>query len=90
MPLIIASRPHDPLRGTVATIMELEPLTPRPLSNTLTGTAAMTTARLEWIVETAGLTELPLYLQITRELSLKDRLDRLSEAGREEGGHAQP
>ena len=29
-------------------------------------------------METAGLTELPLYLQITRQLSRRDRLDYLS------------
>ena len=78
LPLIIASRPHDSLRGADATIMELEPLSEEAALEYIDPGQSSADARwLDWIVETAGLTELPLYLQITRQLSLRDRLDYL-------------
>jgi hypothetical protein len=79
LPLVIASRPHDPLRGADATIMELEPLSEEAALEYVDPGQNNVDARwLDWIVETAGLTELPLYLQITRQLSRRDRLDYLS------------
>jgi len=79
LPLIIASRPHDPLRGADATIMELEPLSEEAALEYINeGREIDDLRRLNRIVETAGLAELPLYLQITRELSLNDRLDHLT------------
>ena len=79
LPLIIASRPHDPLRGADATIMELEPLSEEAALEYIDPGQNSVDARwLDWIVETAALTELPLYLQITRQLSRRDRLDYLS------------
>jgi hypothetical protein len=79
LPLVIASRPHDPLRGADATIMELEPLSEEAALEYIDPGQNSVDARwLDWIVETAGLTELPLYLQITRQLSRRDRLDYLS------------
>jgi hypothetical protein len=79
MPLIIASRPHDPLRGADATIMELEPLSEEAALKYITrGNDSVDARWLDWIVETAGLTELPLYLQLTRQLWRRDRLDYLS------------
>jgi hypothetical protein len=79
LPLIIASRPHDPLRGADATIMELDPLSEEAaLEYILEGKSSNDLRRLNRIVETAGLAELPLYLQITRQLYLNDRLDHLA------------
>ena len=79
LPLVIASRPHDPLRGADATIMELEPLSEEAALEYIDPAGTSTdTRRLDWIVETAGLTELPLYLQITRQLSQHARLDYIS------------
>ncbi len=79
LPLIIASRPHAPLRGADATIMELEPLSEEAALEYIDPGQSSADARwLDWIVETAGLTELPLYLQITRQLSRRDGLDYLS------------
>jgi hypothetical protein len=79
MPLIIASRPHEPLRGADATIMELEPLSEEAALKYITGGDDRVDARwLDWIVETARLTELPLYLQITRQLWQRGQLDYLS------------
>jgi hypothetical protein len=79
LPLIIASRPHDSLRGADATIMELEPLSEEAALEYIDPDPNSDHVRwLHWIVETAGLTELPLYLQITRQLSRRDRLDYFS------------
>ena len=78
LPLIIASRPHGPLRGADATIMELEPLSEEAALEYIDPGQNSADARwLDWIVQTAGLTELPLYLQITRQLSRSGRLDYL-------------
>jgi hypothetical protein len=78
LPLIIASRPHDPLRGADATIMDLEPLSGEAALEYINkGQGTDDLRRLNRIVETAGLTELPLYLQITRDLYLNDRLDHI-------------
>jgi hypothetical protein len=79
LPLIIASRPHEPLRGADATIMELEPLSEEAALEYIDPGQNSADARwLDWIVETARLTELPLYLQITRQLYRRGRLDYLS------------
>ena len=79
LPLIIASRPHDPLRGADATIMDLEPLSEEAaLEYILEHKGNADLRRLNRIVDTAGLAELPLYLQITRQLHLTGRLDRLA------------
>jgi len=79
LPLVIASRPHDPLRGADATIMELEPLSDEAALEYINeGRSSDDLRRLNRIVETAGLTELPLYLQITRDLCENDRLDHLT------------
>ena len=75
----IASRPHDPLRGADATIMELEPLSEEAALEYIDPRQSSADARwLDWIVETAGLTELPLYLQITRQLFRSGPGDYLS------------
>jgi hypothetical protein len=69
LPLIIASRPHDPLRGTEATIMELEPLSEEAaLDYIMRGDQNEEEHRLDWIVETAEVTEAPFYLQIAYQL----------------------
>jgi len=79
LPLIIASRPHDALRGADATIMKLEPLSEEAaLEHIDPGQNSLDRRWLDWIVETAGLTELPLYLKITRQLCRPGRLDYLS------------
>ena len=69
LPLIIASRPHDPLRDTEATIVELEPLSEEAALQYLQrGNSGEDERRLDWVVETADVAETPLYLQITRQL----------------------
>jgi hypothetical protein len=79
LPLVIASRPHDPLRGADATIIELEPLSEEAALEYINEAKPINDLRrLNRIVETAGLAELPLYLQITRDLCLNDRLEHLT------------
>lgn len=69
LPLVVASRPHDPLRGMDATIVELEPLSEEAaLQYVQRPVAGQDEHRLDWIVETADVVETPLYLHITREL----------------------
>jgi hypothetical protein len=69
LPLIIASRPHDPLRGTEAALVELEPLSEEAaLDYIQSGDPVDDESRIDWIVETADVTEAPLYLQIGRQL----------------------
>jgi NACHT domain len=69
LPLIIASRPHNPLRGTEAALVELEPLSEEAaLDYILRKNSVEDEQRVDWIVETADVTEAPLYLQIARQL----------------------
>jgi hypothetical protein len=69
LPLIVASRPHDPLREMEAAIIDLEPLSEEAaLEYIQHSTRGATERRLDWIVETADVVETPLYLQITRQL----------------------
>ena len=76
LPLVIASRPHDPLRATQATILVLEPLSyEAALAYIGSGRTRENDRRLAWIVETADVVEAPLYLQITRELHDKGLLE---------------
>ncbi|MFI9310671.1 ATP-binding protein [Streptomyces triculaminicus] len=70
LPLVIASRPHTALEVTRAAIVELEPLSEEAaLDFVEASTPEADERRLDWIVETAEVTESPIYLQIARELS---------------------
>ena len=76
LPLVIASRPHDPLRATDAAMLALEPLSyEAALAYIGSDGTSEDERRLAWIVETADVVEAPLYLQITRELQVKGLLD---------------
>jgi hypothetical protein len=69
LPLIVASRPHDPLREMTAAIIDLEPLSEEAALEYLQRRdRSSSEPRLDWIVETADVVETPLYLQITRQL----------------------
>ncbi|GHG79086.1 ATP-binding protein [Streptomyces griseocarneus] len=77
LPLVIASRPHSPLEGTRAAIIELEPLSEEAALHFVEAQAPEADERrLDWIVETAEVTESPLYLQIARELHDHGVLER--------------
>ncbi|MET9895914.1 ATP-binding protein [Streptomyces sp. NPDC006465] len=69
LPLVIASRPHSPLESTSAAIVELEPLSEEAALHFVEAGVPETDERLvDWIVETAEVTESPIYLQLAREL----------------------
>ncbi|SDN69799.1 hypothetical protein SAMN04487981_106226 [Streptomyces sp. cf386] len=69
LPLVIASRPHSPLESTPAAIVELEPLSEEEALRFVQASVPETDERrVDWIVETAEVTESPVYLQIAREL----------------------
>lgn len=69
LPLVIASRPHSPLESTSAAIVELEPLSEEEALRFIEAHVPETDERrVDWIVETAEVTESPVYLQIAREL----------------------
>ncbi|WAP60489.1 NACHT domain-containing protein [Streptomyces sp. S465] len=77
LPLVIASRPHSPLESTQAAIMELEPLSEEEALHFLEARVPETDERrVDWIVETAEVTESPIYLQIARELHRHGALER--------------
>jgi hypothetical protein len=79
LPLVIASRPHDPLRATEAAILNLEPLSYEAALAYIGGSGTSEDERrLAWIVETADVVEAPIYLQITRELHVKGLLEPTS------------
>lgn len=66
LPLVIASRPHSPLESTPAAIVELEPLSEEEALDLVESDDDE--QYLDRIVESAEVTESPIYLQIIREL----------------------
>ncbi|KPC78510.1 hypothetical protein ADK82_30450 [Streptomyces sp. NRRL S-4] len=77
LPLIITSRPHDSLRGMEVSLSDLEPLSEEAaLAYISSGEDWEDRQRLDWIVEMAGITEAPTYLQIAAELHRAGLLER--------------
>ena len=77
LPLIITSRPHDSLRGMEVSLTALEPLSEEAaLTYISSGDEREDRQRLDWIVEMAGITEAPTYLQIAAELHGAGLLER--------------
>ncbi|MCZ0987022.1 ATP-binding protein [Streptomyces diastatochromogenes] len=77
LPLVVASRPHSPLESTPAAIVELEPLSEEEALHFVKARVPETDERrVDWIVETAEVTESPIYLQIARELHHHGDLER--------------
>src|SRR5262249_594080 len=68
LPLVVTSRPDSALMTTEATIMELEPLGEETALDYIQHRDQIKDERrrIDWIVETADVTEAPLYLQIVR------------------------
>lgn len=79
LPLVIAARPHDPLRAMQAAITELEPLSEEAALDYIarSGTWRSDPVLLDRVVEAAKMAEAPLYLQIARDLHGKDLLEPL-------------
>ncbi|MFF8926178.1 ATP-binding protein [Streptomyces longwoodensis] len=85
LPLVVASRPHAPLEGTRAAIANLEPLSEEAALEYLIREPGETDERrLDWVVETAQVTDSPIYLRIARLLQQCGLLEHLTL--REEGG----
>jgi len=77
LPLLIASRPQDALRGTEAAKFVLGPLSSAAAVSYLGGDGTgEDDRRIAWIVETADVAATPLYLEITRELQVKGLIER--------------
>ncbi|MFF3336891.1 NACHT domain-containing protein [Streptomyces sp. NPDC002888] len=77
LPLVIASRPHSPLENTAAAIVELEPLSEEEALHFVEERASGRDEQyLDGVVETAEVTESPIYLQIVRELHRNGLLRR--------------
>lgn len=77
LPLVIASRPHDPLRALDATIIELDQLSAgAAFEYVLHEGPSEDEYRLEWIMETARIPENPYYLQIVGQLNKARRIQR--------------
>lgn len=75
-PLIIASRPHEALRALNAAKIHLEPLSEEVALSYMEGSELhVDDPRLYWVVETAEVTETPLYLRIARELHAEGLLE---------------
>lgn len=76
MPLVIASRPHEAIVGLDAAIVELEELGEEAALEYIEhGASTQDAHRLDWVIETAEVTETPLFLQIAHELHEKRLLE---------------
>jgi hypothetical protein len=79
LPLVIAARPHDPLRAMQAAITWLEPLSDEAALRYVSrsGSWRSDPTLLDRVVEAAKMVESPLYLQIAKDLHSKDLLEPL-------------
>ena len=79
LPIVIASRPHDPLRAMQAAITWLEPLSDEAALQYISrgGSWRSDPTLLDRVVEAAKVVEAPLYLQIAKDLHSKDLLEPL-------------
>ncbi|CAM5686129.1 hypothetical protein SALBM217S_00651 [Streptomyces griseoloalbus] len=79
LPLVIASRPHAPLEGTRAAITDLEPLSEEAaLEYLVREPGEGDERRLDWVVETAEVSDSPIYLRIARALQQRGLLEHLT------------
>jgi hypothetical protein len=84
LPLVITSRPHDPLRGMDAAIVELEPLSEEAALQFVQAKVRGDDRRIDWIIETAEVVETPLYLRIARELHEAELLGQVVPGGEDD------
>lgn len=87
VPLVIASRPHDPLRAMQAAISDLEPLSDEAALHYVAhaGSWRADPKLLDRLVEAANMIESPLYLQVAKDLHELDLLEPLwNEGGTED------
>ncbi|WP_053635135.1 NACHT domain-containing protein [Streptomyces sp. XY152] len=79
LPLVIASRPHNPLRAMQAAITELEPLNAEAALEYISanGTWRQDIPVLDEIVEVARMADSPLYMRVARDLHAHELLQSL-------------
>ncbi|GAA1935128.1 NACHT domain-containing protein [Kitasatospora viridis] len=79
LPLVIASRPHDPLRAMQAAVSELDPLSDEAALHYISSSGSWRSdpTLLDRVVEAANMAESPIYLQIAKDLHQKDLLEPL-------------
>ncbi|MFC8452928.1 NACHT domain-containing protein [Kitasatospora sp. NPDC057223] len=79
LPLVITSRPHDPLRAMEAAVTELEPLSEETALEYISsnGDWRADKRRLGRIIEVANVTESPLYLQVAKDLHHRNLLEQV-------------
>ncbi|PRY48379.1 NACHT domain-containing protein [Geodermatophilus tzadiensis] len=79
LPLVIASRPHDPLRAMQAAITDLEPLSEEAAMRYIAagGSWRSEAVLLDRVVEAAKMGESPLYMRLARDLHRQDLLEPL-------------
>jgi hypothetical protein len=81
-PLVIASRPHEALRALDAARVHVEPLSEEASLDSIGGRQGQAhDARLHWVVQTAEVTETPLYLRVARDLNAESLLKRVDTRG---------
>ncbi|WBB47416.1 NACHT domain-containing protein [Verrucosispora sp. WMMA2044] len=82
LPLVVASRPDDPLRGLDALLLQLEPLAPAAALEYVQAHSRRSGADERWdriaaLVKAADVADSPFFLRVIGELYEVDRLDRL-------------
>ncbi|MEU4644775.1 NACHT domain-containing protein [Micromonospora sp. NPDC023814] len=86
LPLVIASRPDDPLRGLDALLLQLEPLSQGAALEYVRAHSRRSDAGHRWdritgLVKAADVADSPFYLRVIGQLHEVDRLDRVEPAG---------
>lgn len=83
LPLVVASRPHDPLRAMQAAVSELEPLSNEAALRYIASSGSWRSdpTLLDRIVEAADMAESPIYLKIAKDLHGRDLLEPLWNEG---------
>lgn len=83
LPLVIASRPSDPLRGMNASVLQLEPLSEGAALQYVLGpdpTHGAGWARVADLVRLADIAESPVYLRIIDDLRRSGKLEKVAAA----------
>ncbi|MGN9778799.1 NACHT domain-containing protein [Micromonospora sp. H33] len=91
LPLVVASRPDDPLRGLDALLLQLEPLGEGAALEYVEARGRRADARHRWeritqLVKEADVADSPFYLRIIGQLFEVDRLDRVEWTGQGRSG----
>ncbi|SIR89080.1 NACHT domain-containing protein [Micromonospora avicenniae] len=86
LPLVVASRPADPLRGLDALLLQLEPLAQGAAleyvqSRSRRSDAGQRSDRIIGLVKAADVADSPFYLRVIGQLYEIDRLDRVEPEG---------